>query len=237
MTNTGVSTRDLAVILASGGLDSCVAVAVAQQTHRLALLHVNYGQKTETRELQAFHDICDFYGVEQRMVTDVDHLRRIGGSSLTDRDIPVAEGTLSDMSDNGSGEIPTSYVPFRNSNLLSIAVSWGEAIGAKAIFIGAMEEDSSGYPDCREDFFKAFDEVIRLGTRPETAIKIKAPLLHLAKAEVVRRGVELEAPLELTWSCYQSEAAPCGRCESCLLRRRAFERAEVEDPLTLTESE
>ncbi len=223
--------RALAVVLVSGGLDSCVTAAIAAQEYELAMLHVNYGQRTEARELKAFQDICAFYGVpaSRRLVSSIAHLKQIGGSSLTDQRIPVSRADLQ------SKEIPTSYVPFRNAHLLSIAVSWGEVLGARAIFIGAVEEDSSGYPDCRLSFFQAFNRVIQLGTRPDTRLTIQAPLIHLKKFEIVQKGVELKAPLHLTWSCYQREDIACGICDSCALRLRAFQKLGLEDPIPYRE--
>ena len=216
---------ELAVVLVSGGMDSCVAAALAARSHRLAFLHLDYGQRTEARERKAFHDLADHFGAEARMVADTDHLRRIGGSSLTDPGIPVPEADLA------STAIPSSYVPFRNANILSMAVSWAEALGARPVFIGAVEEDSSGYPDCRAAFFNAFGEVIRLGTRPGSGIRIETPLIRMRKSEIIRTGIDLGAPLHLTWSCYQSEDVACGRCDSCALRLRGFREAGVVDPL------
>ncbi len=219
--------KPIAVVLASGGLDSTVTTAIAAQNYRLAMLHVNYGHRTERRELKAFRDVCDYYQVPSnlRMELDISHLKKIGGSSLTDEAIPVSKANLE------STEIPTSYVPFRNANLLSIATSWAEVLGAERIFIGAVEEDSSGYPDCREAFFDAFNRVIELGTKPDTHIRIETPLIHLKKWEIVRRGLELKAPLELSWSCYQNETEACGECDSCALRLRAFQTLGIEDPI------
>jgi 7-cyano-7-deazaguanine synthase len=215
----------LAVVLASGGLDSCVTTAIAREEHSLALLHFNYGQRTETRELEAFHAIADHYCAAHRLVVSMDHLAKIGGSSLTDPAIPVTPADLA------SREIPTSYVPFRNANLLAVAVSWAEVLGARTVYIGAVQEDSSGYPDCREDFFSAFNEVVRLGTRPTSQISIRTPVLGLSKADIVRRGVAMNAPLHLTWSCYQREDAACGVCDSCALRLRGFQQAGISDPI------
>jgi 7-cyano-7-deazaguanine synthase len=217
--------REKAVLLVSGGMDSCVTAAIAAKNHELAFLHLNYGQRTEKRELQAFNDIADFYGVKQKLVVDIQFLKEIGGSSLTDISIEVSKADLE------SKEIPTSYVPFRNGNILSIATSYAEVINATKIFIGAVEEDSSGYPDCRENFFAAFQKAINLGTRPETNLKIITPLIHLSKSEIVKEGVRLNAPLEKTWSCYQSEDLACGFCDSCALRLRGFEQAGVIDPI------
>lgn len=214
-----------AVVLASGGMDSCVATAIAARDHSLALLHLNYGQRTESRELRAFHEVADFFEAERRLVVSMEHLSKIGGSSLTDANIPV---TPADLNRQG---IPTSYVPFRNANMLSVAVSWAEVIGASAIYVGAVEEDSSGYPDCRREFYNAFEEVIRAGTKPETRITIVTPVLEMSKAEIVLRGAALGAPFHLTWSCYQREDVACGVCDSCALRLRGFQTAGIQDPI------
>ncbi|MEP6847655.1 MAG: 7-cyano-7-deazaguanine synthase QueC [Acidobacteriota bacterium] len=211
----------------SGGMDSCVAAAIARgESDNLALLHISYGQLTEDRERKAFNDIADFYGVEKRLDISIDHLAKIGGSSLTDRRIEVSEADLE------SKEIPTSYVPFRNANMLSIAVSWAEVIGAAAIYIGAVTEDSSGYPDCRPEFYAAFQKTVDTGTKPDTHIEIRTPIIDLTKAEIVRKGIELNAPMHLSWSCYRSDGLACGTCDSCALRLRGFEQAGVSDPIS-----
>jgi len=222
-----------AVVLLSGGMDSCVTAAIAREWHgmaNLALLHAGYGQRTQARELQAFTEIADFYGVYERLVVQLDHFRAIGGSALTDERIAVPENALGASGPRGSS-IPVSYVPFRNAHFLSIAVSWAEAIGAGAVYIGAVAEDSSGYPDCRPEYYRKFQELVREGTRPETEIEIVTPVITLKKSEIIHKGVELGAPLHLTWSCYQREDAACGVCDSCLLRLRAFEAAGVRDPI------
>jgi len=215
----------LAVVAVSGGMDSCITAAIANQTHRLALIHINYGQRTEKRELRAFNDIADFYNAEKRLVIDFGHFAKIGGSSLTDKSIEVAKADL------GNKEIPSSYVPFRNANIMSACVSWAEVIGADAVFIGAVYEDASGYPDCRPEFFEAYEKMVDLGTKPETKIKIETPIIHFSKAGIVKKGLELNAPLNLTWSCYQSEDEACGVCDSCAFRLRGFQQAGVEDPI------
>jgi 7-cyano-7-deazaguanine synthase len=223
---TSFAGASLAVCLVSGGMDSCVTAALAGvENDELAFLHVSYGQRTEARERQAFVDLADHFHVNKRLVVSVEHLKAIGGSSLTDQSMPVTEANLE------SRNIPTSYVPFRNSHLLSIATSWAEVIGAQRIYIGAVAEDSSGYPDCRPEFYQAFQQVIDAGTKPETHIEIVTPVIHLQKSEIVRRGVELNAPLQLTWSCYQAEDRACGRCDSCALRLRAFCEAGLTDPV------
>jgi 7-cyano-7-deazaguanine synthase len=226
-TDNGQRTKDksLAVVLASGGMDSCVSTAIAAQDYRLAMLHVAYGQRTEQRELAAFNALADFYHAEHRLVSRLDHLKSIGGSSLTDQSIAVEKANLD------RAGIPSSYVPFRNAHFLSIAVSWGEVLGAEKIFVGAVEEDSSGYPDCRPEYYAAFNRVIAVGTKPETRLEIVTPVIRLRKSEIIRRGRELGAPFELTWSCYQGIDSACGVCDSCALRLRAFEEAGLEDPL------
>jgi 7-cyano-7-deazaguanine synthase len=215
-----------AIILVSGGMDSCVTAAIAaSETDELAFLHVSYGQRTEARERKAFNDIADHYGARKRLDISIEHLAKVGGSSLTDESIEVSEADLASV------EIPTSYVPFRNANMLSIAVSWAEVIAAAAIYIGAVAEDSSGYPDCRPEFYKAFQKVIDTGTKPETRIEIRTPIIHLTKADIVKKGFELGSPLHLTWSCYRSETVACGTCDSCVLRLRGFEQAGILDPI------
>jgi 7-cyano-7-deazaguanine synthase len=215
----------LAICLVSGGLDSCVTAAIAMQSCRAAFLHVNYGQRTEKRELKAFNAIADYYGVRKRLVADISYLKAIGGSALTDSKIAVPEDSL------GRPGIPITYVPFRNSHILAIATSWGEVIGARYIYIGAIELDSSGYPDCRKSYFAAYNRLIKEGTRPDTEIEIVTPLIDYDKGMVVKKGLELNAPLYLTWSCYQNQDVACGRCESCLLRLRGFAAAGVKDPI------
>lgn len=227
--------KDLAIILVSGGMDSCVAAAIANEQYRIAFLHVNYGQRTEARELRAFNEIADFYKAEKRLIVSIEHLKVIGGSALTDSNIPVPE-LRATTSEPRTASIPITYVPFRNAHLLSIAVSWAEVINATKIFIGAVEEDSSGYPDCRESFYQAFNKTIEMGTKPETRIEIITPLIHLKKKEIVTRGMQLNAPLQLTWSCYQSSEKACGRCESCALRLKGFKEAGVKDPIAYEES-
>ena len=217
--------KPTAVVLASGGMDSCVTTALASRDYALAMLHLNYGQRTQGRERQAFDDVADHYQAERRLVISMDHLSKIGGSSLTDLSMPVSRASLH------STDIPTSYVPFRNANMLSAAVSWAEVIGAVAIFVGAVEEDSSGYPDCRREFYEAFSDVIRLGTKPTTKIEIITPVIGMSKVEIVLRGKALGAPFHLTWSCYQREDVACGECDSCALRLRGFQLAGIEDPL------
>lgn len=217
--------KELAVIAVSGGMDSCVTAAIANENYELAFTHINYGQRTEKRELKAFNDIADYFKVEGRLIVDYSHLSKIGGSSLTDKNISVSQADLNNKS------VPTSYVPFRNANILSACVSWAEVLNAKAVFIGAVYEDSSGYPDCRPGFFSAFEKMIALGTKPVTKIKIETPVIHLSKAEIIKKGIELKAPLHLTWSCYQNEDKACGVCDSCALRLRGFQVAGVEDPI------
>ncbi|HRH46219.1 MAG TPA: 7-cyano-7-deazaguanine synthase QueC [Pyrinomonadaceae bacterium] len=218
--------KNSAIVLVSGGMDSCVTAAISKsENSALALLHISYGQRTERRERQAFNDIADFYGIENRLDISIEYLAKIGGSSLTDKQMEVTEANLE------SKEIPTSYVPFRNANMLSIAASWAEVLGANSIYIGAVAEDSSGYPDCRPEFYEAFEKTIDVGTKPDTHIKIKTPIIQLSKAEIVKKGLELNAPLHLSWSCYRSEDLACGTCDSCALRLRGFAQAGVPDPI------
>lgn len=214
-----------AIVLVSGGMDSCVTAAVARDDgYRLALLHCSYGQRTEARERRAFDEIADHYHAE-RMVVEQHYLGQIGGSSLTDANIPVSEADLE------SKAIPTSYVPFRNAHFLAAAVSWAEVIGATRIYIGAVFADSSGYPDCRPEYYQAFNELVRRGTKPETRIEVVTPLIGLHKHEIIRKGIALGAPLALSWSCYRASDVACGTCDSCALRLRAFAQAGIPDPI------
>jgi len=232
-----MSDNSKAVVLLSGGMDSCVCAAIARERHgasNLALLHASYGQRTEKRERQAFDAIADYYHVSHRLIVKLDHFRSIGGSALTDNNINVPENELNATGPHGS-TIPVTYVPFRNAHFLSVGVSWAEAIGARAIYIGAVAEDSSGYPDCRPEYYRVFQELIRVGTRPETDIAMVTPVITLKKSQIIRGGMELGAPLHLTWSCYQGEDLACGKCDSCLLRLRAFAEAGIPDPVRYRE--
>jgi 7-cyano-7-deazaguanine synthase len=221
--------RTRAVVLLSGGMDSCVCAALAARDHHAAAVHVSYGQRTETRELRSFQGICDQLGIRDRLVVRNEALRNIGGSALTDASIAVPESHLV-----GAG-VPVTYVPFRNAHFLSVAVSWAEVIGAEKIYIGAVEPDSSGYPDCRPEYYRAFNEVIRTGTK-EGSIQVVTPIIAMRKHEIVSLGLELDAPFDLTWSCYQREDRACGVCDSCQLRLRAFREAGAEDPIPYAES-
>jgi len=214
-----------AVVLVSGGMDSALTTAIADRSHELYLLHVNYGQRTQKKELKAFNNIAEYYGTKNKLVVDISHLKDIGGSSLTDSRIKVTNANLN------TKEIPSSYVPFRNANILSIAVSWAEVIKAKKIFIGAVEEDSSGYPDCRKDFFKAFNKMILKGTKPDLKIKVETPIIDLSKKDIVLKSTEIDAPIHLTWSCYRNNELACGECDSCALRLRGFRLAGLIDPI------
>lgn len=217
--------RERAVVLLSGGMDSCVCAALAARDYQAAALHVDYGQRTEMRETRAFSSICDRLGIRPRLVLKNPLFRAIGGSALTDDTVAIPEAGA-----QIGQQIPVTYVPFRNANLLSAAVSWAEVLGATKILIGAVEQDSSGYPDCRPAFYEAFNQAIRTGTR-DGNIEVVTPLIGLRKAEIVRLGLELGAPFDLTWSCYSREDAACGVCESCVLRLRAFEAAGASDPI------
>jgi len=220
--------RERAVVCLSGGMDSCVCAALAAREYDAYALHCSYGQRTEERELQAAHAVADALGFRDFLRLRLDLFRRIGGSALTDPRINVPEAVASGAG-IGTG-IPVTYVPFRNAHFLAAAVSWAEVLGAKAVFVGAVEQDSSGYPDCRPAYYEAFQELIERGTRDGDII-VKTPLIHMHKKEIVELGLELSAPLDLTWSCYSGSEAACGVCESCVLRLRAFEQAGVKDPI------
>src|ERR1700720_1882876 len=213
-----------AVVLLSGGMDSCVCAALAARDHDAAAVHVSYGQRTEEREQRAFFAICDRLGIRDRLLVRNEALSAIGGSALTDRNIGVPESHAIGR------DIPVTYVPFRNAHFLSVAVSWAEVMGASKVYIGAVEQDSSGYPDCRPEYYRAFNQVVKLGTK-DGGIEIVTPLIQMRKAEIVRRGLELGAPFDLTWSCYSREDSACGTCDSCVLRLRAFRDAGSVDPI------
>ena len=218
-----------AVILLSGGMDSCVCATLAKRDFDVAAVHISYGQRTEEREQKSFLGVCDRLGIEDRLLVRNEALRAIGGSALTDENIAVPE------SHSIGHDIPVTYVPFRNAHFLSVAVSWAEVLGAEKIYIGAVEQDSSGYPDCRPSYYAAFNSVIRAGTK-EGKVEIVTPLIALRKHEIVRLGLELGAPFDLTWSCYSREDRACGVCDSCVLRLRAFEQAGAKDPIPYLET-
>ncbi len=205
-------------------MDSSVCAALAVRDHDLAALHISYGQRTEERERQSFLAICQRLKIHDRLMIRNESFRAIGGSALTDASIPVPDAEMI-----GQG-VPVTYVPFRNAHFLAVAVSWAEVLGAKKVYIGAVEPDSSGYPDCRPAYYKAFNQVVKAGTK-EGDIEIQTPLIAMRKAEIVRLGLELGAPFDLTWSCYSREDRACGKCDSCVLRLRAFEAAGVQDPI------
>src|SRR5271167_1538832 len=217
--------KSRAVVLLSGGMDSCVCAALAVRDHAVAALHVSYGQRTEDRERQSFLAICQRLKIHDKLMVRNEALRAIGGSALTDEAIDVPAG------DQIGHTVPVTYVPFRNAHFLAVAVSWAEAMGAQKVYIGAVEPDSSGYPDCRPAYYKAFNEVVRTGTK-EGLIEIVTPLIAMRKTEIVRLGLELGAPFDLTWSCYSRQDQACGICDSCVLRLRAFEAAGVPDPIS-----
>ncbi len=216
-------------------MDSCVTAAIARETYDLALLHASYDQRTEARERRAFDEIADFYNVRERLAVRFEHFSQIGGSALTDPRLAIPEHKATAGAPLAapalSHEIPVTYVPFRNAHFLSVAVSWAEVIGANAVFIGAVAEDSSGYPDCRPEYYRAFQQVVREGTRPETKIEVVTPVIAMRKSEIIRQGISLGAPLHLTWSCYQFGEEACGVCDSCRLRLRAFAEAGAVDPI------
>lgn len=214
------------VVLLSGGMDSCVCAALAARDTEAAAMHISYGQRTEQRERWAFERICDRLGIRQRLALNNEALSLIGGSALTDKVVAVPQAGK----EIGRGEIPVTYVPFRNAHFLAAAVSWAEVLNVDRVYIGAVEQDSSGYPDCRPEYYRAFNEVVRTGTR-DGRIAIVTPLIAKRKAEIVRLGLEIGAPFDLTWSCYSREDKGCGVCESCVLRQRAFEEAGATDPI------
>ncbi|MGD0443694.1 MAG: 7-cyano-7-deazaguanine synthase QueC [Edaphobacter sp.] len=220
--------RPRAVICLSGGMDSCVCAALAAREYETYAVHFSYGQRTEARELQSAQEIARLTGVRELLALKIDLFRRIGGSALTDAAIAVPEAPANEA--EIGGEIPVTYVPFRNAHFLSAAVSWAEVLGAKTVMIGAVEQDSSGYPDCRPAYYDAFNQLIRKGTK-EGDIRVETPLIAMRKNEIVRLGVELGAPFHVSWSCYSGEREACGVCESCVLRLRAFREAGAVDPL------
>src|SRR5258708_15212276 len=216
--------KSRAVVLLSGGMDSCVCAALAVRDYDAAALHISYGQRTEKREQESFEAICDRLGIHDRLVVRNEALKLIGGSALTDSTIEVPE------SQHIGREIPITYVPFRNAHFLSVAVSWAEVIGASKLYVGAVEQDGSGYPDCRSAYYRAFNEVIKAGTK-EGSIEVVTPLIAMRKTEIVRLGLELNAPFDLTWSCYSRQDRACGVCDSCVLRLKAFHEPDAVDPL------
>jgi len=227
--STGKQSR--AVVLLSGGMDSCVCAALAARDRQAAAVHVSYGQRTEQRERRAFESICDRLQIRDRLLVRNEALRAIGGSALTDSSITVPERQAISA---GVQNVPVTYVPFRNAHFLAVAVSWAEVLGAEEVYIGAVEPDSSGYPDCRPEYYRAFNEVVKTGTR-EGTIRVVTPLIAMRKAEIVKLGLELGAPFDLTWSCYQREDRACGVCDSCVLRLRAFREVGAEDPVLYEE--
>jgi 7-cyano-7-deazaguanine synthase len=220
--------RPRAVVCLSGGMDSCVCAALAARDYEVYAIHFSYGQRTEARELRSAQEIASLVGVRKLLPLKIDLFRRIGGSALTDLAIAVPDASAN-VAGIGS-EIPVTYVPFRNAHFLSAAVSWAEVLGAKTVFIGAVEQDSSGYPDCRAAYYDAFNQLIRMGTK-EGEIRVETPLIAMRKNEIVRLGVELGAPFHVSWSCYSGETEACGVCESCVLRLRAFQEAGAVDPI------
>ncbi|RDI70285.1 7-cyano-7-deazaguanine synthase QueC [Halopelagius longus] len=219
-----------AVVLLSGGMDSATtAYEAAARGYDLYVLHTSYGQNTETKEYDCATTLAEELDAEEFLRVETDHLSRIGASSLTDDSMAVEDA------DTESEEIPTSYVPFRNANLLSMAVSYAEANDCDAVFVGAHSEDYAGYPDCRPEFFEAFEAMVETGTKPETDIAIEVPFVTDSKTDIVRRGVELDVPFESTWSCYRAEEPACGTCDSCVYRVEAFRNVGREDPIPYAE--
>lgn len=220
------------LVLVSGGLDSAVTASIAKASSlELYFLHLNYGQRTEDKELKAFKNLKEFFDVKDCLITDISYLKDIGGSALTDEAIEVPLDEIDTENEDENKKVPITYVPFRNAHLLSIAVSWAEVIGAEDIYIGAVEEDSSGYPDCRREFFDAYETAANLGTKPDTKINLITPLIEMSKGEIVKEGLKLGTPFELTWSCYKNSLKACGHCDSCILRLKGFKEADTEDPI------
>ena len=214
-----------AVVILSGGMDSTTAAFIAKKEgYSIIPVHFNYGQRTEKKELESFNKICDFLKIQNRYIIDIPFFKQIGASALVDKNIDVP-------TDGIKPGIPITYVPFRNGIFLSIAAAIAEKEKAEAIFIGVVEEDSSGYPDCREEFINHMQKAINAGTKPETKIEIKTPLIHLKKEDIVKKAIEVGVPLELTWSCYKEEDEACGVCDSCRLRLKGFEKAGIKDPI------
>ena len=226
-----MAARPRSVVCLSGGMDSCVTAAIAARETDAYALHFSYGQRTEARELTAARAVAVQLGLKDFLHLKIDVFRRIGGSALTDSQIAVPDAEPNQAIGQ---HIPVTYVPFRNAHFLSAAVSWAEVLGADSIYIGAVEQDSSGYPDCRPAYYQAFQQVVNTGTR-DSSISIYTPLIEMSKADIVRLGLETKAPLDLTWSCYREEQEACGTCESCVLRLRAFAAAGVADPIKYDE--
>ncbi len=222
------------VILLSGGMDSCVCAALAARDTDAAALHISYGQRTEERERRAFLAICTRLGIRNQLVVRNEALRAIGGSALTDTSIAVPDAPQHQAPSHVGDQIPITYVPFRNAHFLAVAVSWAEVLDAETVYIGAVEQDSSGYPDCRPAYYQAYNEVVRTGTK-EGRIQVLTPLIALKKSRIIQLGLELGAPLDLTWSCYSREDRACGTCDSCTLRLRAFQEAGASDPIPYAE--
>jgi 7-cyano-7-deazaguanine synthase len=232
-TSEAAQGRPRAVVCLSGGMDSCVCAALAARDYEVYAIHFSYGQRTEARELHSAQEVARIVGVRELLPLKIDLFRRIGGSALTDLAIAVPEASANEASAYESrtgNEIPVTYVPFRNAHFLSAAVSWAEVLGAKTVFIGAVEQDSSGYPDCRPAYYDAFNQLIKMGTK-DGEIRVETPLIAMRKNEIVRLGVELGAPFHVSWSCYSGETEACGVCESCVLRLRAFREAGTVDPI------
>jgi len=223
--------KSIGIVCLSGGMDSCVTAAIAVREVLPAFLHVNYGQRTEERERRAFQQIADFYKAapERRLCVDLDSLHRIGGSALTDEHIPVPK--FERLEEGTPAILPVTYVPFRNTLILSLGVAWAEALKAERVYIGAVAEDSAGYPDCRPEYFEAFNRLIEVGSSLGGRLKVVTPLIRMKKADIVRKGMELGVPFQLTWSCYEDSEEACGRCDSCLRRIRAFHEAGLQDPI------
>ena len=214
-----------AICILSGGMDSTLASYMAKNDgYEIIAVHFNYGQRTQDRELKAFRDICDDLEILEKYEIDIPFFTQIGASALTDKNIDVPTGGI-------EAGVPITYVPFRNGIFLSITAAIAEKEGATAMYIGVVQEDSSGYPECTDSFINDMKKAINQGTKEDTHIDILTPLVHLSKAQIVQEALRLNVPLEHTWSCYKEETEACGVCDSCRLRLNGFKIANQIDPI------
>lgn len=214
-----------AVCILSGGMDSTLASYIAKnEGYEIIAVHFNYGQRTEKKELEAFREITSLLEVHEKYEINIPFFTQIGASALTDSSLEIPTGGV-------EAGVPITYVPFRNGIFLSIATAIAEKHGAKALFIGVVQEDSSGYPDCTDTFIDKMENAMNQGTKEETQLEIITPLVHMSKAQIVTKALQLGVPLEKTWSCYANEEKACGVCDSCRLRLNGFALAEATDKI------